>query len=140
MFKEHLYQVFLDMKRLGIHPNAITYGFYNRAVLEAQWPSSSTLNARKLWTKLRNFIDAVARFKTALKPGFQKKSRRTLSDFSTVSTDYVAQSSGQSKNMLYEDSTSLATTANSEEIQYAKSEICSWYFWPFLKNHKFSQK
>lgn len=123
-------QVFLAMKKLGIHPNAITYGFYNRAVLEARWPSSTTLNARKFWTKLRIFIWAVARFKAAGKRQrvrnnqFEKKSRRTLSDFSTTSTDYAPVSSIEesvrSKTTLYDDLASL-TTAMSVEVQ-AKSD------------------
>lgn len=105
------------MKRLGIHSNAITYGFYNRAVLEAQWPSSKTLNARKYWTKLRIFVSAVAHFKLPLRNKFRKKSRRTLSNFSTVSTDYAPASSiGQnfSKTSLNDDLASV-TTANSAD-------------------------
>jgi pentatricopeptide repeat protein len=42
-----------QMKRSGIQPNAITYGFYNRAVLEATWPSDSTHSSQLLWNKLR---------------------------------------------------------------------------------------
>lgn len=26
------------MKRSGVQPNALTYGYYNKCVLEAQWP------------------------------------------------------------------------------------------------------
>lgn len=28
------------MKRCGMTPNAMTYGYYNKAVLEAEWPSN----------------------------------------------------------------------------------------------------
>ena len=42
-----------QMKRSGIQPNAITYGFYNRAVLEATWPSDCTNSSQLLWNKLR---------------------------------------------------------------------------------------
>lgn len=41
------------MKRSGLQPNAITYGFYNRAVLEAAWPSDMTNSSQLLWNKLR---------------------------------------------------------------------------------------
>ncbi|PSN49786.1 hypothetical protein C0J52_01385 [Blattella germanica] len=41
-----------QMKRSGIQPNAITYGFYNRAVLEATWPSDCTNSSQLLWNKL----------------------------------------------------------------------------------------
>lgn len=41
------------MKRSGLQPNAITYGFYNRAVLEATWPSDMHTPSQLLWNKLR---------------------------------------------------------------------------------------
>ncbi|KAG8330527.1 hypothetical protein J6590_061927 [Homalodisca vitripennis] len=41
------------MKRSGLQPNAITYGFYNRAVLEATWPSDMHNSSQLLWNKLR---------------------------------------------------------------------------------------
>ncbi|XP_069704600.1 DENN domain-containing protein Crag [Periplaneta americana] len=54
-----------QMKRSGIQPNAITYGFYNRAVLEATWPSDCTNSSQLLWNKLRNVIIGVALFRHA---------------------------------------------------------------------------
>uniref|UniRef100_A0A8D8XMR9 DENN domain-containing protein 4C n=2 Tax=Cacopsylla melanoneura TaxID=428564 RepID=A0A8D8XMR9_9HEMI len=44
------------MRRCGIQPNAITYGFYNRAVLEAKWSSDMYNSSQLLWHKLRNVI------------------------------------------------------------------------------------
>lgn len=41
-----------QMKMSGIQPNALTYGYYNRAVLEAKWPSDGS-NSSHLWSKLR---------------------------------------------------------------------------------------
>lgn len=41
------------MKRCGIAPNAMTYGFYNKAVLEAQWPSNVSNSSQLMWNKLR---------------------------------------------------------------------------------------
>lgn len=41
------------MKRCGLHPNAITYGFYNRALLESTWPSDLRTPSQLLWKKLR---------------------------------------------------------------------------------------
>ncbi|XP_065333480.1 C-myc promoter-binding protein isoform X1 [Cloeon dipterum] len=63
------------MKRSGMQPNAITYGFYNRAVLEAAWPSDINNSSQLLWTKLRNVILGVALFRRAGRKG----SRRRLS-------------------------------------------------------------
>lgn len=34
-------QVFFEMKKAGIKPNAVTYGYYNKAVLESRWPDEA---------------------------------------------------------------------------------------------------
>ncbi|XP_069382580.1 C-myc promoter-binding protein-like isoform X7 [Paralichthys olivaceus] len=59
-------RVLFEMKKAGIHPNAITYGYYNKAVLESTWPSS-TRGGYFLWMKLRNVVLGVAQFKQALR-------------------------------------------------------------------------
>lgn len=48
------------MKRSGVQPNALTYGFYNRCMLDAQWPSDSTNASRLRWTRLKNVVLGVA--------------------------------------------------------------------------------
>lgn len=53
------------MKRSGVQPNALTYGFYNRCVLEAQWPSDSTTASRMRWNRLKNVIVGAALFRRA---------------------------------------------------------------------------
>uniref|UniRef100_A0A672P742 C-myc promoter-binding protein-like n=1 Tax=Sinocyclocheilus grahami TaxID=75366 RepID=A0A672P742_SINGR len=55
-------RVLFEMKKAGVQPNAITYGYYNRAVLESTWPSS-TRGGYFLWGKLRNVFRGVVRFK-----------------------------------------------------------------------------
>lgn len=59
-------RVLFEMKKAGVHPNAITYGYYNKAVLESTWPSS-TRGGYFLWMKLRNVVLGVAQFKRALR-------------------------------------------------------------------------
>ncbi|XP_033107544.1 DENN domain-containing protein 4B-like isoform X2 [Anneissia japonica] len=59
-------QVFMEMKKNGITLNASTYGYYNKAVLESPWPTSS-FTAYQQWIKLRNVIMAVAQFRQGLK-------------------------------------------------------------------------
>jgi len=46
-------KVLFEMKRCGMTPNAVTYGFYNKAVLEAQWPSNVSNSSQLMWNKLR---------------------------------------------------------------------------------------
>uniref|UniRef100_A0A672T4P7 C-myc promoter-binding protein-like n=1 Tax=Sinocyclocheilus grahami TaxID=75366 RepID=A0A672T4P7_SINGR len=55
-------RVLFEMKKAGVQPNAITYGYYNRAVLESTWPSS-TRGGYFLWGKLRNVVRGVVLFK-----------------------------------------------------------------------------
>uniref|UniRef100_H0X9L0 DENN domain containing 4A n=1 Tax=Otolemur garnettii TaxID=30611 RepID=H0X9L0_OTOGA len=58
-------RVLFEMQKAGIDPNAITYGYYNKAVLESTWPSRSRSGCF-LWTKVRNVVLGVAQFKRAL--------------------------------------------------------------------------
>ncbi|KAM6202714.1 C-myc promoter-binding protein isoform 2-T2 [Rhynchocyon petersi] len=59
-------RVFFEMQKAGIDPNAITYGYYNKAVLESTWPSRSR-SGYFLWTKVRNVVLGVAQFRRALR-------------------------------------------------------------------------
>uniref|UniRef100_A0A8C1LRW3 DENN domain containing 4B n=1 Tax=Cyprinus carpio TaxID=7962 RepID=A0A8C1LRW3_CYPCA len=59
-------RVLLEMKRAGITPNTITYGYYNKAVLESKWPSTNQ-GGRLRWAKLRNVVLAVAHFRQPIK-------------------------------------------------------------------------
>ncbi|KAM9515200.1 DENN domain-containing protein 4B [Guaruba guarouba] len=59
-------RVMLEMKRAGIVPNAVTYGYYNKAVLESKWPSG-TQSGRQRWAKLRNVVLGAAQFRQPLR-------------------------------------------------------------------------
>uniref|UniRef100_A0A8C9XE23 DENN domain containing 4B n=1 Tax=Sander lucioperca TaxID=283035 RepID=A0A8C9XE23_SANLU len=59
-------RVLLEMKKAGIIPNTITYGYYNKAVLESKWPSTNQ-GGRLRWAKLRNVLLAVAQFRQPIK-------------------------------------------------------------------------
>lgn len=91
-------KVLFEMRQNGVIPNAITYGYYNKAVLESKWPAGDT-TAALLWSRLRNVVTGVHRFKKmgqerqekfaklnaakeALIQGFNKSSNRT--DVTTV--------------------------------------------------------
>ncbi|XP_020038007.2 DENN domain-containing protein 4C isoform X3 [Castor canadensis] len=64
-------RVLFEMKTAKIKPNAITYGYYNKVVLESQWPSS-TRSGIFLWTKVRNVVHGLAQFRKPLKKTLQK--------------------------------------------------------------------
>ncbi|XP_018427850.1 PREDICTED: DENN domain-containing protein 4B [Nanorana parkeri] len=59
-------RVMLEMRKAGIVPNAITYGYYNKAVLESKWPSSNQ-SGRLRWAKLRNVVLGAAQFRQPLR-------------------------------------------------------------------------
>lgn len=61
------------MKRSGVQPNALTYGFYNRCVLESEWPSDSTTQSQLRWSRIKNVVLGAAHFKRAGKLRASKK-------------------------------------------------------------------
>ncbi|GBP34415.1 DENN domain-containing protein 4C [Eumeta japonica] len=68
-------QLLFLMKRAGLQPNALTYGYYNRCVLEAQWPQDMPSGSQLLWNKLRIAVMGAALFRRA---GAQREARRVV--------------------------------------------------------------
>ncbi|XP_069782637.1 DENN domain-containing protein 4C isoform X3 [Narcine bancroftii] len=89
-------RVLFEMRNAGVQPNAITYGYYNKAVLESPWPSSNRSGCF-LWTKVRNVVRGVAQFRQAF-----KKSSSSNVHVSLISggsdTDAVSHGSVDSSN------------------------------------------
>ncbi|XP_055973073.1 DENN domain-containing protein 4C [Sorex fumeus] len=100
-------RVLFEMKTAKIKPNAITYGYYNKVVLESPWPSS-TRSGIFLWTKVRNVIRGLAQFRQPLKKTMQK---------SQVSSSSVPQNStgGSDGDTMSHGSMDSATDANNGE-------------------------
>ncbi|XP_046323272.1 DENN domain-containing protein 4C isoform X2 [Marmota monax] len=71
-------RVLFEMKTAKIKPNAITYGYYNKVVLESPWPSS-TRSGIFLWTKVRNVVRGLAQFRQPLKKTIQKSLASSIS-------------------------------------------------------------
>ncbi|XP_076102516.1 C-myc promoter-binding protein-like isoform X2 [Mytilus galloprovincialis] len=59
-------KVLYQMKRAGVQPNAITYGYYNKAVFEGTWPTTRS-KASVMWKKIRNVIIGVAQFRRGIR-------------------------------------------------------------------------
>uniref|UniRef100_A0A8B9RHT8 DENN domain containing 4C n=1 Tax=Astyanax mexicanus TaxID=7994 RepID=A0A8B9RHT8_ASTMX len=129
-------RVLMEMKKAGVEGNAITYGYYNKAVLESPWPSRNR-SGRFMWTKVRNVVRGVAQFKQGLQSSARSKrappittgEKRTASPFSVtiytsfycvledasfpvVSLDAIADGEGDRLSHCSADSASLA---NGEE-------------------------
>ncbi|XP_057276179.1 DENN domain-containing protein 4C isoform X4 [Pezoporus wallicus] len=102
-------RVLFEMKNAGIQPNAITYGYYNKAVLESSWPSSNR-SGIFLWTKVRNVVHGTAQFRQCLKKSTQSP-RVPL-----ISGGQSDQGYGSKDELLRDDGDSLHAT----EIQVEK--------------------
>ncbi|XP_012668461.2 DENN domain-containing protein 4B [Otolemur garnettii] len=71
-------RVMLEMRQAGIVPNTITYGYYNKAVLESKWPSG-TPGGRLRWAKLRNVVLGAAQFRQPLRERRQQQQQQKAS-------------------------------------------------------------
>uniref|UniRef100_A0A672V9A1 DENN domain containing 4C n=1 Tax=Strigops habroptila TaxID=2489341 RepID=A0A672V9A1_STRHB len=96
-------RVLFEMKNAGIQPNAITYGYYNKAVLESSWPSSNR-SGIFLWTKVRNVVHGTAQFRQCLKKSTQSP-RVPL-----ISGGQSDQGYGSKDELLRDDGDSLHAT------------------------------
>uniref|UniRef100_A0A8C0AT40 DENN domain containing 4C n=1 Tax=Buteo japonicus TaxID=224669 RepID=A0A8C0AT40_9AVES len=101
-------RVLFEMKNAGIQPNAITYGYYNKAVLESPWPSSNR-SGIFLWTKVRNVVRGTAQFRQCL-----KKSTQSL-QVPVISGGQSDQGYGSKDELLRDDGDSLHATETQVE-------------------------
>ncbi|XP_077004186.1 DENN domain-containing protein 4C isoform X2 [Tamandua tetradactyla] len=89
-------RVLFEMKTAKIKPNAITYGYYNKVVLESPWPSSNR-SGIFLWTKVRNVVRGLAQFRQPLKKTVQK------SQVSSISGGQSDQGYGSKDELIKDD-------------------------------------
>ncbi|KAI4900140.1 hypothetical protein NFI96_023868, partial [Prochilodus magdalenae] len=98
-------RVLMEMKKAGVEGNAITYGYYNKAVLESPWPSRNR-SGHFMWTKVRNVVRGVAQFKQALRGSAQSKRPPPIT--TVVSLDAIADGDGDRLSHCSADSSSEA--------------------------------
>ncbi|XP_074934783.1 DENN domain-containing protein 4C isoform X6 [Phalacrocorax aristotelis] len=101
-------RVLSEMKNAGIQPNAITYGYYNKAVLESSWPSSNR-SGIFLWTKVRNVVRGTAQFRQCLKKSTQSP------QIPMISGGQSDQGYGSKDELLRDDGDSLHATETQVE-------------------------
>ncbi|XP_045397197.1 C-myc promoter-binding protein isoform X6 [Lemur catta] len=117
-------RVLFEMRKAGIDPNAITYGYYNKAVLESTWPSRSR-SGRFLWTKVRNVVLGVAQFKRALKK-HAHLSQTTLSGgqsdlgYNSLSKDEVRRGDTSTEDIQEEKDKKGSDSSSLSESESAK--------------------
>lgn len=130
-------KVLYQMKRANVQPNAITYGFYNKAVFEGTWPSTRS-NASILWRKLRNVIIGAAQFRRRLRRRSMSLNSNSGSDYDRVSRTSIdsfleEQSEHRStgimvKSDIFSDSSQISTASKgtmSSSTTTAKDESSS---------------
>ncbi|XP_026462581.1 C-myc promoter-binding protein-like [Ctenocephalides felis] len=107
------------MKRSGLQPNALTYGFYNRCVLEAAWPLDSPSSSQLLWNRLKNAVLGAARFKRA---GRRYAARRMSANADDISTSLLDIVDGASRTSLESghSHTDLMTAQNLDYMAFDK--------------------
>ncbi|KAM6149894.1 C-myc promoter-binding protein isoform 3-T3 [Erethizon dorsatum] len=122
-------RVLFEMQKAGIDPNAITYGYYNKAVLESTWPSRSR-SGYFLWTKVRNVVLGVAQFKRALKK-HAHSSQTTLSGgqsdlgYNSLSKDEVRRGVASTEDVQEEKDKKESDSSSLSENESAKgSDDC----------------
>ncbi|XP_068783512.1 DENN domain-containing protein 4C isoform X4 [Struthio camelus] len=108
-------RVLFEMKNAGIKPNAITYGYYNKAVLESPWPSSNR-SGIFLWTKVRNVVRGTAQFRQCLKKATQS------SQVTVISGGQSDQGYGSKDELVRDDGDSLHATETQIEKDSSNTE------------------
>ncbi|XP_009469284.1 PREDICTED: DENN domain-containing protein 4C-like, partial [Nipponia nippon] len=108
-------RVLFEMKNAGIQPNAITYGYYNKAVLESPWPSSNR-SGIFLWTKVRNVVRGTAQFRQCLK-------KSTQSPRVPVTSALRSTTGGSDGDMVSHGSVDSSNDANSGEHTLFVSDL-----------------
>lgn len=84
-------RVFFEMKKAGIKPNAVTYGYYNKAVLESRWPDHSSKPTTVLWTKIRNVIGGIAIFKWHGRMRMERRKERQNRSATSATREMLSQ-------------------------------------------------
>ncbi|XP_034019861.1 LOW QUALITY PROTEIN: DENN domain-containing protein 4C [Thalassophryne amazonica] len=118
-------RVLVEMKKAGVLPNAITYGYYNKAVLESPWPSRN-YSGLFMWTKLRNVLRGVAQFKQALHRTSSKKESTVTTPVggsALKDTDRLSHGSGDSSSEVNGEDRGLF--AHSENMGDSTDNHCS---------------
>lgn len=91
-------KVLFEMKAIGLVPNAVTYGYYNKAVLESEWPSGALSHSQLLWNKLRNVLFAIQLFKKMGKLAGNRPKTAPILPAAQFAVDVAMSGSKQSLN------------------------------------------
>jgi pentatricopeptide repeat protein len=66
-------KVYTEMRKAGVHPSAVTYGFYNKAIMEGIWPST-----KRRWNVLKIVLFACFYLRKLQRDSTNKKDKGTF--------------------------------------------------------------
>ncbi|XP_050679271.1 DENN domain-containing protein Crag isoform X2 [Leptidea sinapis] len=117
-------QLLFLMKGAGLQPNALTYGYYNRCVLEAAWPKDMPSGSQLLWNKLRIVVTGTALFRAA---GAQRASRNAgnLTASSGGTLPRVRSLAGEGSDLSALALAEPMRSRSSLDSVYREAETCS---------------
>ncbi|XP_076803792.1 C-myc promoter-binding protein-like isoform X6 [Clavelina lepadiformis] len=114
-------RLFQFVRKTGTQLSAITYGLYNKAVLEGTWPASNR-DGYMLWLKLRNVFLAVNKFRYGIRRQSTVLTGSDVSsDFETASNTSV-ESQPQVAEKQSEKTQSLPSSPKVEDKTSAKKQ------------------
>ncbi|XP_030380692.1 DENN domain-containing protein Crag isoform X2 [Scaptodrosophila lebanonensis] len=123
------------MKRSGVQPNALTYGFYNRCVLESQWPSDSTTLSQIRWNRIKNVVMGAAQFRRAGKRRAAANVCKSLSASHDHNLSTLETVDGQSRTSLASSSSShLERMGGGADAGVASSSLLDFAAFDKLRN------
>lgn len=109
-------EVMNEMGLMRMSPNAVTYGHYNKAVLESVWPQpSEPSKALKLWQKLSLSLEVVRRFRIC------GKEAQSVNSFSRERAQIQQQRNGMD-NVSKSSQESGLSRVSSNEAQNTKKK------------------
>ena len=123
------------MHNVGMHPNAVTYGHYNKAVLESTWPTASGEEADKTpgvrrWNLIRNVLRAAWAFRFFGKHGGLKvlvKVTKAPSSTGVGDGDTVSQTSSTEETKKDEEKKAENGEESTEETQQQQQQFQSQF-------------
>ncbi|VDM65125.1 unnamed protein product [Strongylus vulgaris] len=87
------------MHRAGVEQNAVTYGIYHRAVLDAKWPTPARQRAIEAWAQLRLFVQALIKLKACIRTDTRSLCPPTTDSYSVSDGGYHSDKTAEEKRL-----------------------------------------
>ncbi|VDK42926.1 unnamed protein product [Anisakis simplex] len=113
-------KVLQAMQRNGLEQNAVTYGIYHQAVLNATWPVGNQLTAIKAWNRTAIVLRAITQFRFNLVIQKRKQSLQVSDTTSAMeSSSLNEKQAGNSESKEIADASSDIVDEDEEQLETA---------------------